>query len=163
MGNAKINFVQQQGYTSLTPPQCAVRYPALIFQPRVLFVVFSISVIFSLHRAFFLVSLLLFFSALLPSLNPFDALYRFLFPRHSKFNARALAPRRFSQLLGGAFCLVIFFAAQFGMPVLYWSMASSLLFFNALPAFTNFCMPALLYHIFSGKLEFALKTLPWRS
>jgi hypothetical protein len=46
MSDAQINFVKQQGFEDASRSTCDVRYPALMFQPRLIGVLAVVGVLF---------------------------------------------------------------------------------------------------------------------
>jgi hypothetical protein len=156
--NTKINFVQQQGY-SLSPEECLLKYPTLIFQPKVLIALFFGFILFDLKVGFFYVSILLAFCAAFPRLNPLDILYRLVLPKQSKYVSPALAPRRFDQLFGSLLCLVSFVADVNSMNKLFWSTCSVLLGTTSLAVFGNYWFASPIYYFFLGKIRFAVRSI----
>ncbi len=105
----------------------------------------------------------LWWSALLPRLNPFDALYNVtLGARPGAIRLRAApAPRRFAQGMAGTFALAIG-----AMLRLEWFITATVLevFLGAAIAaliFGRFCLGSYIYHLLRGETDFAAKTLPW--
>jgi hypothetical protein len=105
----------------------------------------------------------LWWNALLPRLNPFDALYNHtLGTRPGAIRlGPAPAPRRFAQGMAGTFALAIG-----AMLRLEWFIAAYVLegFLSvAIVAlvFGRFCLGSFIYHLLRGDIEFAMKTLPW--
>lgn len=113
---------------------------------------------------FLALSGVLWWSALLPRWNPFDALYNRTFgaqPAALRLSA-APAPRRFSQGMAGSFALAIGGSLLFG-----WTLAASILealMLGALAAlvFGRFCLGSFIFHLVRGQGEFARSTLPWQ-
>ena len=105
--NPKRNFILQQGLGEPDQPTCGRQYSALIFQGRVVLVWVVAGSLLRISPIFFALSAALWWSALLPKLNPFDAVHNSLFGgRAGAFHLTpAPAPRRFAQMMAGTFAL----------------------------------------------------------
>lgn len=106
----------------------------------------------------------LWWSALLPKLNPFDALYNLTAKgnRLAAFHlAPAPAPRRVSQVMAGIFALACGLLLYFGFSTAAYVVEGT--FVAAVLALTlgGFCLGSFVFHLFSGKAAFACETLPW--
>ena len=156
------NFVLQQGLED--PGRDAhPRSEALLFQPRVIGPVVLVGIGLQSPAVFLGLAAVLWWCALLPLANPFDALYNLT--RGSRPGAVRLgpapSPRRFAQGMAGAFALAI------GVTLLrQWWIAAYVLevFFAAAIAaliFGRFCLGSFTYHLLRGRADFARKTAPW--
>jgi hypothetical protein len=163
MNDSEKNFILQQG---LGEPQLQAthhRFSALLFQPRIVGLVVLIGLFSQSAAVFLALSAVLWWSALLPSFNPFDALYNLLFssrPGHVHLEP-APAPRRFAQGMAGTFALAIgvllrmsWFTAAYILEVF---LAAAIL----LLVIGRFCLGSFIYHLLRGNVAFARKTLPW--
>ena len=105
----KQSFVRSQGFQDTTPQACTSRYPALMWQPRMIGILLVIGLVFQPAFYFLALSALLWWNALLPRLSPFDALYNRLVARPKDLLqlGPAPGPRRFSQGMAGTFMLAI--------------------------------------------------------
>lgn len=162
-GLAQEHFVQQQGFEQESAVGCAARYPALMFQPRVVGTLVLIALILQSAPLFLVLAAILWWSALRPAYNPFDHLYNRLIarPRGLQQLGPAPPPRRFSQGMAGSFMLAIGSALLAG-----WTTAALIfegLLVVALIAlvFGRFCLGSYLYYLLHGKVDFANRTLPW--
>lgn len=163
MQDPERNFILQQGLGETEPQLTHRRLSALLFQPRFVSVVVLIGVISQAPAVFLALSAVLWWSALLPRLNPFDALYNLTLgarPGAIRLEA-APAPRRFAQGMAGTFALAIGAALR-----LEWFITAYVLegFLGAAIAaliFGRFCLGSYIYHLLHGNIEFAGKTLPW--
>ena len=137
----KDSFVRHQGFQDATPEGCAFRYPALMWQPRVVGVLVLIGLVVQLGSYFLALSALLWWNALLPRLNPFDALYNHLVarPRDLHRLGPAPAPRRFAQGMAGTFMLAIGLALLFGRDTLAWVFEALLVAALVALIFGRFC------------------------
>ena len=118
---SKNNFILQQGFPEPTVATRDRQYSAILFQPRLLGLVFVVGSALQRPSVFFTLSAILWFCVMAPRFNPFNALYNgALAPFTGITLTPSPAPRRFSQFLGGAFCLAI--AVSLTMPnVRRWS------------------------------------------
>jgi len=162
--HAERNFILQQGLSEPPAESCPLRFSALMFQPRIVGTVVFAAVLLQSPAIFLALSGVLWWSALFPRWNPFDALYNRTFgarPAALQLSA-APAPRRFAQGMAGSFALAIGGSLLFG-----WNLAAYILealFLAAIAAlvFGRFCLGSFLFHLVRGQGEFARKTLPWQ-
>src|SRR6266496_3897411 len=159
----KRNFILQQGLLEPPVASCPVQYSAPLFQPRVVGLVVLVAVALQEPRIFLALGAVLWWSALVPRLNPFDALYnRILAPRPGGFALPpAPGPRRFAQGMAGTFALAIAVCL-----VLRWNATAIVLeglLILAVGAlvFGGFCLGSLVFHLLRGRAAFARRTLPW--
>jgi hypothetical protein len=89
---AKRNFILQQGFEKPEPSACSVQYSALNFQPRIVLIWLIAGTVFHSAALFGILCPVLWWSALFPKLNPFDALYNATAGR--KPGAFRLSPRQ---------------------------------------------------------------------
>jgi hypothetical protein len=75
----KRNFILQLGFEEPAPAVCPRQYSALHFQPRSVFVWIVAGILFQSPSVFYVLCAVLWWSALFPKLNPFDALYNLTF------------------------------------------------------------------------------------
>ncbi len=160
---SKSNFVLQQGFRDATVSECGVRYPALMFQPRVIGVVVLAGLLLQAWPLFLVLSAVLWWNVAFPRWSPFDALYNRLIaaPRNLPRLPPAPAPRRFAQGMAGAFALGIAASLFLG-----WSAAAYVLegfMVVALSAliFGRFCLGSYIFLLLKGDRTFASRTLPW--
>jgi len=160
--DAKRNFIRQQGLAEPAAGTCPLLYSALLFQPWLVGPWVVVAAILQAPFLFFALAAVLWWSALAPQLNPFDALYNWTLARSSGITlASAPAPRRFAQFLAGSFAIAIGVSLVMG-----WRMAALILegfFIVALGAllFGGFCFGSFMFHLLRGRAEFAKRTLPW--
>jgi Domain of unknown function (DUF4395) len=106
--DAKRNFMLQQGLCEPAAGTCPLLYSALRFQPWLVGSCVVVAAILQAPVLFFALGAVLWWSALAPHLNPFDALYNWTLARSSGIAlASAPAPRRFAQFLAGSFAIAI--------------------------------------------------------
>ena len=160
--DAKRNFILQQGLCEPEAGTCPLLYSALLFQPWLVGSWVVVAAVLQAPLLFFALAAVLWWSALAPRLNPFDALYNWTLARPSGITlASAPAPRRFAQFLAGSFTLAIGVSLTLG-----WRMATLILegfFIVAVGAllFGGFCFGSFVFHLLCGRADFAKRTLPW--
>lgn len=164
-GDSRINrnFVMQQGLGEQAEGSCGRVASAHLFQPRVIGPIVLIATLLQSAGIFLTLSAVLWWCALVPRYNPFDAIY------NATLGARpgavhlgpAPAPRRFSQ--GMAAC----FALASGLLILAGAMGAALvveimyLIAAAAIGIGRFCLGSFIYYLVTGKGDFAVRTTPW--
>jgi uncharacterized protein DUF4395 len=148
-------FVRGQGFPDTDSASCSIRYPALMFQPRLILVVVLVGIITQSALLFLVMSLLLAWNALLPRLNPFDRLYPALFSREST-PLVAPPPRRFAQSFAAVFMTAIGLLLLCDYNLVAWLLEGALVIALLALVFGNFCLGSSLYLLIRG-------TLPKRS
>src|SRR5215471_14461843 len=139
--NAKRNFILQQGLSDPVAGTCPLQYSALLFQPRLVGVWIALATILQAQLMFFALAAVLWWSALAPRLNVFDALYNWILARSRGTRLMpAPAPRRFAQFLAGSFALAIGISLALGWRTT--ALALEGLFIAAVGAlvFGGFCL-----------------------
>jgi len=160
---AEVNFVRQQGFGDASPESCTGRYPALMWQPRVIGILVLIGLALQAWMLFLALGVVLWWNAIAPRLNPFDALYnRFVAgPKGLPRLSAAPAPRRFAQTMAGAFMLGIGLSLFLGASVVAWVLEALLAAALGALVLGRFCLGSYLFFLFTGRAGFANKTLPW--
>jgi hypothetical protein len=156
----KRNFILQQGFEEPAPAVCPRQYSALHFQPRAVFVWIVAGILFQSPPVFYLLCAVLWWSALLPKLNPFDALLNVTIS--SAFYLKpAPAPRRTAQAMAGMFALACGLLLHFGRSTAAYVVEG--IFVAAVLALVlgGFCLGSFVFHLLSSKGAFACQTLPW--
>ena len=147
MRQSPIRFIRQQGFLEPNPPTCW--YSALMLQPRIIGGLVALGVLLQSPWLFLSLSAVLWWSALVPAFNPFDALHNYLvaYPRGLPLLGAAPAPRRFAQGVAASLSLAIAAALARGAAATAWTLES--LFVLALIAliFGRFCVGSYLYHV----------------
>jgi len=163
MSDTRINFINQQGFERVDPASCDSLYAALMFQPRVIGSVVLAGVLFQLWPVFLMLSAVLWWSAVVPELNPFDWLYNVVASARKAVPGLtpAPAPRRFAQGLGGTFMLLISLSIRTGFDAAAWILEAFVLVAIGLVIAGRFCLGSFVFHLLSGNGEFARRTLPW--
>jgi hypothetical protein len=160
--NAQRNFILQQGLPEPDAQACPLQYSALLFQPRVIGLVLIVAVLFQQPIAFFALAAVLWLGAAAPRLNLFDALYNRTFARSKGMKLTpARPPRRFAQLLAGAFAVAIAGCLLLNLRMAAYVLEGILLAAIVALAFGAFCFGSFVFHLISGRAAFAKRTLPW--
>jgi hypothetical protein len=163
MSEAQVNFIKQQGFEEASARTCDLQYPALMFQPRVIGVLVLAGVLLQASTLFLTLSAVLWWSALMPRLNPFDRLYNSLVAARKGLPALTVAPgpRRFAQGMAATFMLLIGVSLLVGWDTLAWVLEALLLVAIGALIFGAFCLGSYVFHVLTGNGEFAKRTLPW--
>jgi hypothetical protein len=161
--SVKRNFIVQQGFEEPPVAVCTQQYSALHFQPRTVLVWVLAGIVLQSAPVFYALGAVLWWSALLPKLNPFDAAYNWTLGRRAgAFRLTpAPAPRRTSQAMAGGFALASGLLIHFGLSTAAYVVEG--MFLAAVLALTvgGFCVGSFVHHLLGGRGEFACKTLPW--
>lgn len=161
--SGELNFVQQQGFKDAGTTDCGRRYPALMFQPRIVGALAAAGIVFQSWILFLILSAVLWWNVLLPRLNPFDALYNRLLtgPGGPPPLTPAPAPRRFAQGMAASFMLVIGVSLLSEWETVAWVFQALLLVALVALIFGKFCLGSYIFHLLKGDAKFANRTLPW--
>jgi hypothetical protein len=163
MHDPERNFILQQGLEEPVPQDRHPRFEALLFQPRLIGLVVLVGIALQSPAVFLGLWAVLWWNALLPRLNPFDALYNFtLGARPGAIRlGPAPAPRRFAQGMAGAFALAIGAMLRLEWFITAYVLEGLLCAAIVALIFGRFCLGSYIYHLLRGEAEFAGKTLPW--
>lgn len=157
------NLILQQGIPVPAPEGCGRLSFALAFQPRIVGVVVLTGVILQDPAIFAALAVVLWWSAFLPRLNPFDALYNMTLGARSGA-ARldpAPAPRRFAQGMAASFSTAIALCLAGGHLTAAWILQGFMLVAVTAIALGRLCLGSFVFHLVSGRGAFAVRTLPW--
>lgn len=159
---AQRNFILQQGLPGPDERACPAQYSALLFQPRLVALILVAAVVLQAPLLFFLLAAALWFSAAVPRLNPFDALYNRILARSSGISlSPARPPRRFAQFMAGSFAIAIGVFLALGWRMTAYVLEGVFVAAVGALAFGAFCLGSFLFHLISGRVRFAARTLPW--
>src|SRR5262245_13747861 len=163
MSDVQLNFVKQQGFEDASARTCDVRYPALMFQPRVIGVIVLAGLYLQAPWLFLGLSAVLWWNVAVPALNPFDRLYDALVGARRGLPPvpPAPAPRRFAQGMAATFTLAIAASLLSGWTTLAWILDAMLLVAVGALVFGNFCLGSVVYYFLTGQGAYARRTLPW--
>ena len=158
------NFILQQGFEEPAPAVRPRQYAALHFQPRTVLAWLAAGILFQSPPVFYGLCAVLWWSALFPNLNPFDAVYNLILGgnRHSGvYLTPAPAPRRSAQVMAGMFALACGLLIHFGLSTAAYVVEG--IFIAAVLALVlgGFCLGSFVYHVLTGRGAFACQTLPW--
>src|SRR5262245_46327676 len=160
--DAKRNFILQQALGEPAARTCALQYSALLFPRRLVGLWIFVAAILQAPLLFFALAAVLWWSALVPRLNPFDTLHNWTFARSSGITlTSAPAPRKFAQFLAGSFAIAIGLSLALG-----WRLAALVLggvFMVAVGALLvgGFCFVCFALYLLRVRADFARRTLPW--
>lgn len=163
MPDSERNFILQQGLDDTEPKDTHPRFEALLFQPRLIGLAVLAGILLQSPAVFFGLWALLWWSALLPRLNPFDALYNLTLGARPGAIALGPAPppRHFAQGLAGTIALAIGVMLRLEWFIPAWVLEGLLGAAIVALIFGRFCLGSYLYHLLRGEAEFAGRTLPW--
>jgi hypothetical protein len=147
MRNSKIQFIRSQGF--LDPQPDDHLYAALMLQPRIVGGLTAIGVLLQTPWAFLALAAALGWSALIPTLSLFDAIYNHVVarPRGLPPLEAAPAPRRFATGLAAIFTLAIGVALLAESTSTAWVLEALLAFAVAAVVFGRSCAGADLYNV----------------
>jgi hypothetical protein len=159
---AKLNFVRQQGFPDASPETCSYLYPALMWQPRAIGILVLVGLGFQAAPFFLALGALLWWNAIFPAFNPFDAIYNLVVkPKGVPRLPAAPAPRRFAQAEAGTVILAIGMALLYETNLLAYALEGLVLASLAAVIFGRFCQGSYLYLLITGQSAAANGTLPW--
>jgi hypothetical protein len=163
VSDVKRNFILQQGLPEPPAASCPLQYSSLHFQPRLIGLIVLVAVILQEPRIFLALGGVLWWCALAPRLNPFDALYNATLARRPGgiALAPAPAPRRFSQGMAGSFALAIGFSLFQGWKTTAIVLEVFLVVAVGALVLGGFCLGSTIFHLLRGHANFARRTLPW--
>jgi len=163
------NFMKQQGFAEEPLDACDMHFEGLYFQPRIVFPVVIVATLLQfvsiplsagLHV---LLSVVLWWNTIVPSLNPFELAYNrwVARPKGRLELPPAPGPRRMAQGMAAAFNLGAGLALLYGSMPLAWVLQAMLVVAFSALLFGRFCLGAYIYHLLRGRAAFANSTLPW--
>ena len=160
---AKRNFILQLGFEDPAPAVVPLQYSALVFQPKVVLIGVVAGILFQSPAIFAALGALLWWSALFPKLNPFNALYnRTLGSRPGAFRlGPSPAPRRGAETEAGAVALTSALLIHAGFSLAAYVVEAIFLAAALAVLIGSFCTGSFTYHLLRGRWRFALQTIPW--
>lgn len=161
MSNTKIQFVRQQGFEEADSTACGSQFGPLMFQPRVVGTLAFLAILFQSAPFFLVLGAILWWSALVPRANPFDALHNLLFGKVAARLDPALPPRRFSQGMAGSFMLGSGICIAAGWTTAGIVVQAFLVMALLSLVLGRFCLGSFIYYLVRGRRDFAVRTLPW--
>ena len=143
------SFVRGQGFLDVDEESSAGWYKALMFQPKVIGVVVAAGIAIQRAEWFLTLSVILWWNALFPALNPFEALYNAMIaapPRTPRLEP-APAPRRFAQGMVATFMLLIGISLLQGWSTIAW-VGEALIVVALLDLFLRrFCLGSAVFNL----------------
>ena len=152
MRDSRGRFIRMQGFT--TPHVDDELYSALMLQPRIIGVIVAVGVVSQSPWLFLALSMVLLWSALVPTRNPFDAIYNHAIagPRTLPPMATAPAPRRFAMGMAGTVALTIGIAFLSGAAITAWVFEGLFAVAVLQVVFGDVCGAANLFHLHQRSL-----------
>jgi hypothetical protein len=152
MRESRVRFIRQQGFATQRADEQL--YTALMLQPRIIGAVVALAIVVQNLVLFLVLAATLWWSALVPTRNPFDAIYNHAFarPRGLPPLGAAPAPRRFATGLAGTFALAIGVALLAGTTVVAWVIEGLLTVAVMEVVLRDNCAGANLYHLLQRRL-----------
>ena len=153
MRESRVRFIRQQGFTTQRADEQL--YSALMLQPRIIGVIVALGVVVQSPMLFLVLSALLLWSALVPTRNPFDAIYNHAVarPRNLPPLGVAPAPRRFAMGMAGTVALTIGIALLVGAAITAWFFEGLFAVAVIQVVFGDICGAANLYHLLRRSLR----------
>jgi Domain of unknown function (DUF4395) len=144
---SKVDFIRQQGFTTEGCQEGL--YAALMFQPAVIAVVVIAGAVLQSAWLFLALSTVLWWSALVPSHNPFDAFFNRVMadPKRLAVMPAAPPPRRFSQAVAGTVAMSIATMLLAGALHAAWLMEAVFVVASSSVVVRRFCLPAYVFHL----------------
>jgi hypothetical protein len=157
------NFMKQQGFAEEPADACQMRFGALYFQPRIVFPLVLLAIVFQSAVLFLILGAVLAWNVVVPRLNPFEQAYnRWRAARQGGLVLTpAPAPRRFAQGMAAAMMLGTALALFAGWRTAAWVLEALLVVAFSALLFGRFCLGAYVFHLLRGEAAFANSTLPW--
>ncbi|MFY9691431.1 MAG: DUF4395 family protein [Candidatus Acidiferrales bacterium] len=171
------NFMKQQGFADEPSSLCDMHFAGLYFQPRIVGSLIVIGIALNvagyrmgaaapIHWAmalFFVLSAVLWWNVIAPSLNPFEVFYNRVLaaPRGRAPLAPAPGPRRFAQAIAAAFTLIVGLALMNGWMITAFVFEAFLVAAFSMLLFGKFCLGAYIFLLLRGQVSLANSTLPW--
>lgn len=147
MRESHVRFIRQQGFTTQTADETL--YVALMLQPRIIGVIVAVGIVVQSPSLFLVLSAVLLWSALVPTRNPFDAIYNAAVarPRNLPPLSAAPAPRRFAMFMAGTVALTVGIAIVGGATITAWVFEGVFAVALVQVVFGDVCGAANLFHL----------------
>lgn len=152
MRESRVQFIRQQGFAAQRADD--ELYSALMLQPRIVGATVALGIVVQSPLVFLALSAPLLWSALVPTSNPFDALYNRAVarPRGLRPLGTAPAPRRFAMGMAGSVALTIGIALVAGAAITAWVFEGLFAVAAVQVVFGDLCGAANLFNIVRGRL-----------
>jgi len=161
--SSTLNFVRQQGFEDATTQSSGVQFQSLMWQPRLMALLVPFGLLLETGWYYIALGAVLWWSALVPRLSPFDAIYNRVVARRRNRQplTPARGPRRLSQVLGGIFMMAIGLLMRAGRIQMAWTVFWIFILFLVLQVIGRFCAGASMFYLLTGKLAYLRRTMPW--
>src|SRR5262249_21954296 len=147
---ADRNLVIQQGYEEPAPQSCASRSAAIRFQPKLIGAAALLGVVLQSPHVFGALAVVLWWSALLPRYNPFEAFYNATRRMAAVALPPAQAPRRFAQGMAGTINAAIGLLLLRGASSAALALEGILLVAVVALVFGKLCFGSFVFHLVRG-------------
>ena len=146
MRPSNVDFIRQQGFT--TEGCQDGLYSALMFQPRVIAGLVISGVVVQSPWLFVALAAVLWWSALVPRHNPFDAFFNRVMADPTRLAAMPAAPptRRFSQAMAATFSMSIAMTLFAGASYAAWLLEGVFVAASMSVVVRRLCLPAYMFH-----------------
>ena len=152
MRQSRLGFIHQQGF-SPTQGRYAP-YETMMFQPRAILVLLAPGALIQNPWWFVALSAVLFWCALVPAYNMFDAIYHVVADRQGLARiGPAPAPRRFAQGLAATIAIVIAAALFSGADKTAWLFEGLLISATLSVVVLRFCVGSYIYHLLTQRFH----------
>ena len=153
MRQSEIQFIRQLGYKSAHPDHRM--YIAVMFQPRAIACVLAVGIVLQSAWLFLMLSAVLWWAAVDPSHNLFDAVYNRLVACPGRLPRLdvAPAPRRFAQAVAATVALAIGAALLSNATLTAWVFEGLFAIAIMSVVLGRFCAPASLYLRLTGAAD----------
>lgn len=147
MRESQVRFIRQQGFHATIPT--TEHYHALMLQPRLIAAILVVGTLIQSPLLFFALSAVLWWSALIPTRNPFDAIYNHLIADRSGPRPLGIAPapRRFAQGVAATLALIVAAALLADATFTAWIALGVFDTAVALLVFGRFCAGSYAYYL----------------
>jgi Domain of unknown function (DUF4395) len=152
MRESRLQFIRQQGFEAV--PSDNHLYSALMFQPRIIGGLVVFGIVSHSPWLFLVLSAVLWWNALVPTRNLFDAIYNHTVagPRGLPRLGAAPAPRRFAQGMAGTLAIAIGAALMLGATTAAWIFEALFSIALMVLIFARFCVGSCAYHVLRQRL-----------
>ena len=147
MRKSRVQFIRQQGFATQSADD--ELYSALMLQPRIVGATVALGIVLQSPLLFLVLSTPLMWSALVPTRNPFDAIYNRAVarPRGLRPLGTAPAPRRFAMGMAGTVALTIGVALFAGAATTAWVFEGLFAVAAVQVVFADICGAANLFNL----------------
>ena len=152
MRESRVQFIRQQGFATQSADD--ELYSALMLQPRIVGATVGLGIVVQSPWLFLVLSTALLWSALVPTRNPFDAIYNRAIarPRGLRPLGTAPPPRRFAMGMAGTVALTIGIALLVGAAITAWVFEGLFAVAAVQVVFGDLCGAANLFNLVQRRL-----------